>query len=169
MRFQPVVQFDQLAVDLRHFLFHLGDGLGRADAGHHVLALGIDEVFAVDQVLAGAGIAREAHAGAGVVAHVAEHHGADVDRRAVGLLLGDLELLAVIHRALAHPGAEHRADGDFQLFVRVLRERLAAVAFDDGEELFRQFLQMLGVQVHVLRRAVFALDRRHALRRSARR
>jgi len=29
------VQFHQLAVDLRHFLFHLGDRLGRADARHH--------------------------------------------------------------------------------------------------------------------------------------
>ena len=90
MRLQPVVQLHQLAVDFRHFLFHLGDRLGRADARHHVLALRIDQVFAVDHVLAGAGIAREAHAGTRIAAHVAEHHGADADRGAIGLVLGDL-------------------------------------------------------------------------------
>ena len=162
MRFQPVVQRHQLAVNLRHFLFHLGNGLGRADTRHHVLALGIDQIFAVDQVLAGAGVAGEAHAGAGIVAHVAEYHGADVDCRAAGLILGDPELPAVIHRALAHPRAEHSAYRNFQLLVRVLREGFAAMTFHDGEELFRQFLEVVDVQIQILRRAVFALDRGHA-------
>ena len=161
MRLQPVVQFDQLAVDLRHFLFHLGDRLGRADARHHVLALGIDQIFAVDHVLAGAGIAREAHAGAGIVAHVAEHHGADVDRGAVGHVLGDLELLAVVHRALAHPGTKHRAHRDFELLVGVLRKWLAGVALDDVQELAGEFLQLFGGKVQVQARAVLALERRH--------
>jgi hypothetical protein len=92
VRLQPVVQLHQLAVDLRHLLLHLGDRLRRADAGDDVLALGVDQVLAVDEVLAGARVAREADAGAGIVAHVAEHHGAHVHRRAVGHLLRDPEL-----------------------------------------------------------------------------
>ena len=163
MRLQPVVQFHQLAVDVRHFLFQLGDRLGRADAGHHVLALRVDEVFAVNHVLAGAGIAREAHAGTGIAAHVAEHHRADVDRGAVRHVRRDLELPAVVDRALAHPGAEHRADRDFELFVRVLRKRLAGVALDEREKLRGQFLQMVRVEVEVEARAVLALDECHAL------
>ncbi len=103
VRLEAVVQFEQLPVDLRHVLLHLGDRLRRADAGHHVFALGVDEVLAVDQVLAGARVAREADAGARIVAHVAEHHRADVAGGAVGHFPGDLELLAVVDRALAVP------------------------------------------------------------------
>ena len=128
VRFKAVVQLDQLVVDIGHFLRHLGDGLGRADAGDDVLALGIDEVFAVNHVLAGAGVAGEADAGARVVAHVAEDHGDDVDRRAAGLVGRDPELLAVVDGALAVPGTEHGLDGDVELFEGVLREGLAGVA-----------------------------------------
>jgi hypothetical protein len=50
----------------------------RADAGHHVLALGIDEEFAIEALLAGRRVAGERNAGGGGVAHIAEHHGLDV-------------------------------------------------------------------------------------------
>jgi hypothetical protein len=98
----------QLLVDLRHQLFQrgvVGAALGladqrqlgpaaradqrhllrRADAGHHVFALRVDEEFAVEQVFAGAGVAGEGHAGGAAVAQVAEHHGLHVDRRAPAL------------------------------------------------------------------------------------
>ena len=161
MRLEPVVQLHQLAVDLRHFLFHVGDRLGCADARDHVLALGVGQIFAVDHVLAGAGIAGKAHAGTGIAAHVAEHHGAHVDRGAVGLILGDLELLAVVHRALAHPGTKYRADRNFKLLVGVLRKRLAGMPFDDFEKLAREFFQVLGGKIQVEARVVFAFERGH--------
>ena len=44
-------------------------------AGHDVLALGTEEHVAVERVLAGGGVAREEHAGAGVRATIAEDHG----------------------------------------------------------------------------------------------
>ena len=43
--------------------------------------LGIDQVVAVDAGLPGGGVAGEAHAGAGGLAHIAEDHGAHVDGR----------------------------------------------------------------------------------------
>ena len=157
------MQHRQLTVDLGHLLFHLGNRLRCADASDHVLALRVDQVFAIDHVLAGARVACEADTGARVVAHVAKHHGADIHCCAIGLVLGDAELLAVVHRALAHPGAKHGTDRNFELFKRILRERLAGVLLDDGQEVARQFLQVVGAQVHVLVRTVLALDGIHAI------
>ena len=117
----------------------------------------------IDHVLAGAGIAGKAHAGGGIVAHVAEHHGADVDCGAVGLFLGNPELLAVIHRALAHPGTEYGTHGNFQLFERILREGFAAVAFHDGKKLCCKCLQVIRAKIDIQRRAIFALDGCHRL------
>ena len=89
---QLVAQLRQLPGDLRHLLVQAIDGLGGADAGHHVLTLGVDEVLAEELVLAGARVAGEAHAGSRVVAAVAEHHGHHVDRGTVGLVRRDIEL-----------------------------------------------------------------------------
>jgi len=111
--------------------------LRRADAGDHVLALGIDQILAVKDVLAGRRIAGEGDAGGAIVAHVAEDHrlhvdrGAPIRRQAVQAPVGD--------RPRVHPRAEDGADGRPQLIVGVLRKRLAGdfddpvlVAGDDG-------------------------------------
>jgi hypothetical protein len=45
----------ELVVDLRHRLLERRDLLGRPDAGDDVLALGVDEVLAVEEVLARGG------------------------------------------------------------------------------------------------------------------
>jgi hypothetical protein len=157
------VQFQKLPVDLRHVALHFGDGLRGANSGNHVFALGVDQVLAVDQVFAGAGIAREADAGARVVAHVAENHGADIHRRTVGLGPGDPELLAVVDRPLAVPGAEYGLDRQFELFVGIFRKGLAGVGLDDPGELVGQFREMFGLEVDVLRNAHLLLHRRHGV------
>ena len=90
------------------------------DAGHDVLALGVGQVLAEERVLAGAGVAREGHARAGVVAHVAEDHGHDVDRGAQ--VVGDLLVVAIVAGALAEPAREDGLDGQVELLVGVLRE-----------------------------------------------
>ena len=54
----------QLLVDLGHLLLELADRLGGADAGDDVLALGVDQVVAVEDVLAGVRVAGERDAGA---------------------------------------------------------------------------------------------------------
>ncbi len=96
---------------------HLADRLGRPDAGHDVLALGVGQVLAVEHLLAGVRVAGERDAGARVVAHVAEDHRHDVHGRAQ--VVGDLVVLAVVAGALAEPGREDGLDREVELLVRV--------------------------------------------------
>ena len=86
----------QLLVGFGHLLFEIRDRLRRADAGHHVFALRVDQILAVEHLLAGGGIAREADAGAGGIAHVAEHHGLHV--RGGADVVRNLFHLAVVAR-----------------------------------------------------------------------
>ncbi len=60
---EPLPQLLDLAAHLRHLVAQAVDGLGGADAGDHVLALGVDQVLAVELVLAGGRVAGEGHAG----------------------------------------------------------------------------------------------------------
>ena len=133
----------------------LGDLLRRADAGDHVLALGVDQKLAVEFFLAGRGIAREGDAGGRGLAHISEHHGLHVDRgapafrNAVQAAIGD--------GALIHPRAEHRAYGAPQLRVRVLRERLAGFFLDTLLVARDDLGPVLGVEIGVERVAVAVL------------
>jgi hypothetical protein len=95
----------------------------RADAGHHVFALRVHQKFAVEYLLAGAGIAREADAGAGGVAHVAEHHGLHVGGGAD--VVRNLFHLAVVGGLGIPPAAEHGVARQRELLVRIFREGLA--------------------------------------------
>ena len=74
------------------------------------------------------GIAGEADAGGAVGAHVAEHHGLDVDTRCPRTG-GDVVQAAVGVGAGVHPGAEHGADGAPELFAAgIHRERFGRVS-----------------------------------------
>ncbi len=64
----------ELGVDLGHVGLHLGDLRSGPDAGDDVLALGVGQVLAEQDLLAGVRVAGERDAGARVVAHVAEDH-----------------------------------------------------------------------------------------------
>ena len=88
---------------------HLRDRLWRARAGDDVLALGVHEEIAVQDVLPAAAISCEGDAGAAVVAHVAVHHRHHVHRGAERV--GNAVDLAVIHGAARVPAAEHGFDG----------------------------------------------------------
>ena len=96
----------ELRVDLGHVDRHLGDLGGGPDAGDDVLALGVGQVLAVEHLLAGVRVAGEGDAGPGVVAHVAEDHRHDVDRRAE--VVGDLLVVAVVVGPLAEPARRRR-------------------------------------------------------------
>ncbi len=137
----------QLVVRLLVELLQLGQRQGVADAGDDVLALGVGEVVAVDALGAGGGVAGEGDAGAGVLAEVAEHHAADVDRGAQ--VVRDALLAAVEPGPVAVPGVEDRVDGEVHLLARVLREGPAGLALDDALEHLDQLLQVRGVQVEV--------------------
>ena len=140
--FQPVGDVDEGGEGLRHQLLQrrlvgaggdarrLGDVLRRADAGDDVLALRVDQELAVEQLLAGRGIAGEGDAGGRGLAHIAEHHGLDVDRRAPAF--GNVVQPPVGDGAVVHPARKHGADRAPELLVRILRKRLAEFFLDLG-------------------------------------
>ena len=138
----------QLTVGVRDLGLQVVQRLGVADAGDDVLALRVHEEVAVHALLAGAGVAGEAHTGAGVLRHVAEDHRLHVHGRAE--VVRDALLAAVEHRPLAHPGAEDRLDGGVELLAWFLGERLSGLMLDDRLELANQLLQVTRVQLGVL-------------------
>ena len=164
MLFQKLGRVGELLEDVRHqrlergpvgmggLARRLGDVLGRADAGDHVLALGVDEKFAVERVLAGRGVAGESDAGRRRLAHVAEHHrlhidcGAPVGGNGVEAAIGD--------GALVHPGREDRADRAPELVARSLRERLAGLLDDPRLVIGDDSAPVRGVKVGVERIAL---------------
>src|SRR5439155_14004950 len=91
-----------------------------AHAGHHVLPLRVRQVLAVERVLAGGRIAREADAGARRLAQVAEHHRLDVHRRAQ--IVRDAVLAAVVDGPVVGPRTEHRVARAPELLAWTLRE-----------------------------------------------
>ena len=124
-----------------------GDLLRSADTGHNVLSLCVDQVFAVEYVLACSGIAAECDTGSGIVTHIAVNHGLYVDGRSP--LLGNLVHAAVNDGTLVHPAVEYSADATPQLLPCRLREVLACVILDCGLETLYKFLQVVYVQLIV--------------------
>ena len=151
MVLQALSDLRELLVHFGHFLFQLGDRAGRTDAGHHVFALGVDEVFAEQRLLARGRVARESHAGAGTVARVAERHALHVHSGAP--IVGDLVHAAVHIGAGVIPRAEHGLHSLNQLLFRVGGEVFAHLFLVQGLELHHQFLHVVGIQLHVLRDA----------------
>ena len=129
----------------------LGDVLGRADAGDHVLALGVDQELAIELGGAGRGAAREGDAGGRGLAHIAEHHRLDIDGGAPARRYG--MQLAVFDGARIHPRAEHGADRAPELLARILREGLAALALDELEIGPGEGLPVLRREIRVLHMA----------------
>jgi hypothetical protein len=60
VRLHVIERARELLEGLGHLLAHAADRLRRADARHDVLALRVQEELAVQDVLAGRGVAREA-------------------------------------------------------------------------------------------------------------
>ena len=148
VRLELLADAHELVVRLGHVVLELADLGGGADARDHVLALGVGQVLAEQDALARVGIAGERDAGAGVVAHVPEHHRDDVHGRAE--VVGDLLAVAVVVGALAEPRGEHGLDGEVELLVGVGREVGAGVGLDDALELLDEGLEVVDGQVRVL-------------------
>jgi len=108
----------------------------------------VDEVFAVEGLLAGVRVAGERDAGPRVVPHVAEDHGHDVDGSAE--VVGDLLAVAVVVGALAEPRGEDGLDGQVQLLVGIGRELAPGVLRDDLLELRDEGLEVLDGEIGVL-------------------
>ncbi len=88
-----------------------------ADAGHDVLALGIDEEVADWGPLAGGGVTRERHPRPRVRSGVAEDHDLHVDGSAE--VVGDPLDPPVVPRPSPVPGGEHGLDGRVEVVPRV--------------------------------------------------
>ena len=108
MLLEHLADAEQFLVGAGQDLLELDHGVGCADAGDDVLALGVHHELAPEYILAGGWVAGEGDAGAGACTGVAEHHRLHVHRRAP--VCRDVVLAAVDDRAVVHPGAEHRAD-----------------------------------------------------------
>ena len=157
----------QLLEGFRHRGFHrrlvgagfdarsFGDVLRGADAGDDVLALRVDQEFAVQPALAGRGIAREGDAGGRGVAHIAEHHGLHRHRGAPGFR--NVVQAAIGDRARVHPGGEHRADGAPQLLMRILREFLSGFVRNGRLVLADQRHPVVTIEIGVERVALAVL------------
>ena len=121
--------------------------LGCAYTGNHILALCVDEVFAVEDVFAGSGVAGEGYTGSRRVAHVAEYHGLYVHGRTP--LFGDLVHAAVEDGAFVHPAIEYGADGTPQLLPGRGGEVFAGVLLDSGFEEANQLFEVFDLQLGV--------------------
>ena len=118
----------------------VGDGLGVADAGDDILALGVDQKVAVELLSAVGRVARKGDAGRGGLTLVAKGHGLNVDGSTE--LVGDAVLFAVDAGALVHPAAKDGLDGKTQLKLRVVRED--GLAIDNLELGVQGGLDVLG-------------------------
>ncbi|OQB91751.1 MAG: hypothetical protein BWX83_00436 [Candidatus Cloacimonetes bacterium ADurb.Bin117] len=132
---------------------YLRDLLRGADSRHHVFALGVDEVFAVEKVLAGGGVAGEGHAGGAGFAHVAENHGLNVHSGAP--VVRDAVKLAVEDGAVVVPAIEHGENRAPKLFPGVIRKIVAGVVFHCFLEAGHQFFQISRAEFEVLFHALF--------------
>ena len=152
---QQVADFLELLEGLGELLSHLGDGHGGADTGHHVLALGVGQKLAEELLLAGGGAAGKGHAGAAVIAHVAEGHHLHVDSGAPGI--GDLVHAAVDVGAGVIPRTEHGLDGAHELLLGVGGEIGTDFLLVLGLELLGQLLQVVGGELGILGDAALLL------------
>ncbi len=156
MFFQLAADFFQVRKALRHLLRQLADGVWRAQARHNVFALGIDQILAIEHLLAIGWVAGEGNPGRAVIASIAEHHGLHVHSRAP--FGGDAVLLSVQDGALVSPRAEYRTHSAPQLLHNILRERATCTLADEGLVLGDQCLQILSAKRVIRRDADFLLQ-----------
>ena len=168
MAFEQIKDSGQFLIGFRHCLFHrqrLGscflagrfrEILRGADAGDDILALGVDQPFAIIEALAGRRIAGEGNAGGAGFAHIAEDHRLDIDRGAP--FGGDIVEPAVDLGPLRLPAAEHGADRAPQLVVDILRERLAPELYDQILIFADQCFPMLRLHLGIGEKAIVFLD-----------
>ena len=123
------------------------DGLRCAHAGYHVLALRVDQVFAVEPVLPGGRVPGEGDAGARVLADVAEHHRDHVDGRAHGV--GNVVQVAIVDGPLGVPAREHGRHRAPQLLDRRIGEVVTRLLLHSRLEGAHDLLQHRHRQVDI--------------------
>ena len=112
----------------------------------------IGQEFTIQRFLAGRRVAGKRHAGAAIIAHVAEHHrlyihgGAQIMRNTVQVAVHD--------RSLIVPGTEYRFHRHEQLLHWILREGSARTVnhqfFISGDQLAKRLSRQFLVKLHAL-------------------
>jgi hypothetical protein len=157
---------DELGVALGHLLLErlavrgacaLADGVRGPHPGHHILALRVHEVLAVEEVLAGRRVARERDPGCAVLPHVAEDHGLDVHGRSP--VVGVTVHVPVMGRAVVIPAAEHGEDRIPQLHPGILGKITTGVFPYDRLVALDQLLEIFRLELGVLRHTARFLER----------
>ena len=144
---QPAGDLAELRIDLGHLILQLRDRLRRADAGHDVLALGVQQILAVELSGPGGRVARESDAGAGSLPFVAEDHRLHVDGGSE--VLGDVVLLAVEDRPVVVPRAKDGVARHVELRPRVLGKVAPGPLANDPLEGSGQSLEVLRREIEV--------------------
>ena len=139
--------FHERLVRLGHFFGEFRDRVRRAHARYDIFALGVDQIFAVEDFLAARRVAREGDAGRARVPHVAEDHRLHVDRRTP--VVGNPVFAPINDRAVVVPRTENRTDRTPELFPRILRKRFPGSLFDQFLETPDQFLQVVDCQLNI--------------------
>ena len=132
----------QLVVDRRHPPLEVVDVLGRPDAGHDVLALGVREELGVEATLARPRVAREADPRPRRRAQIAEHHRHHRDGGPP--VRGDAVDPAVLGRLLGEPRVEDGGDRQAQLLSRILGKRRTGAGAHDVLERLGQLAELVG-------------------------
>ena len=156
MIFQSVRNLHKLLIAFRKILFQSGNGLRGTDTGHHILALGIDQVLAVNALRASGRISGEGHARSRGVSHISKYHGLYVYRRAP--IAGDVIHTSVYNRSLIIPGTEYGLHRLHQLYSGILRELLALVFLINIFKSDNNFLHVVRRQIGVILYALGLFD-----------
>ena len=148
MLFQPRSDLAQLLINARHGAVQLGDGQRRADAGHHIFALGVHQVLAIKFLGAGGRIAREAHAGSAGFAQISKDHALHIHCRSQ--VIGDLVHAPVMAGALVVPGTEDGITRQRQLLHRILRKIALGVLANDFLRRAGDFFQRPPIEIGIV-------------------
>ena len=147
MRFQRRHDVQQLPVRRRIKFAERRKRQRVSDSGHHVFALGIGQVVAVNAARAASRIAGERNAGSRTLPNVSEGHGLNVHGRPQPP--GNPFLPAVQHRSFGVPGPEDRQHRKVKLALRLLREVLPGAFADDALEVLNDGTQRINVEFGV--------------------
>ena len=145
----------EVFVRVRQSVLHRENIFGGSNPGDDVLPLRVDQILSVQQVLPGGRVAREAHARAGGLSHVSEHHRLDVHGGA--LEPRDLVDGHVLLGAVAVPAVKDGVGGESHLLGGLLREHLANLlvhALVSSHE----FAEVFGGEFVIVRHANLALQ-----------
>ena len=150
-----LIGLHEVLVGLRERLRQGLDRQRRADAGDHVLSLGVQQTLAEEVRESRARVSCEGHAGSARLSQVAKHHRHHVHRRAPGIR--NVIEPPVGDRARPVPGIEHRIDSHLELLVRIVRKLVPGLLLHNPLVVCDQALQRRSREIGVMNRARLGL------------